>query len=209
MSIKTRISVIEDTDEIRDRLVQVINKTEDLICITNYPDAESALTEISDVHPDIVIMDIGLPQMSGIECMLRLKSACPNIAFLMFTVFDNDDHIFHALRAGASGYIMKDERPKGVIRAIQEYLKGGAPMSPDISKRVLESFHRYQPKQGNVESLTSHQVKILDYISQGLLNKEIAHLLNITEGSIKVQISRIYKKLQVNNRVEAINKYNS
>lgn len=202
-----RVSIVEDTDHIRDILKSRINSTEDIYCITDYNNAETALKGLPDANPDLVIMDIGLPGMSGIECMMKVKAKCPDMAFLMFTVFDNDEHVFDALKAGASGYIMKDEKPSGVIRAIREYVSGGAPMSSDIARKVMESFHRFGPKNQYIETLTPHQLNILKQISDGLLNKEIAANLNITEGSIKVQINRIYKKLQVNNRVEAINKY--
>lgn len=203
----TRISIVEDTDHIREILKARINETDDLFVITTYSNAEDALRDIPEAKPDLVIMDIGLPGISGIECMLKLKLTCPDIAFLMFTVFDNDSHVFDALKAGANGYIMKDEKPSGVIKAIRTYLSGGAPMSAEIGKKVLESFHRVGNKNADIEQLTDHQKYILDLISQGLLNKEIAANLNITVGSIKVQINRIYKKLQVNNRVEAMNKY--
>ena len=203
----TRISIVEDTDSIREILKSRINETDDLFCITDYQNAEDAILDIPEAKPDIVIMDIGLPGMSGIECMMKIKKECPDIAFLMFTVFDNDQNVFDALKAGANGYIMKDEKPSGVILAIREYLNGGGPMSAEIAKKVMESFHRFGPKNAHIEKLTSHQLYILKQISDGLLNKEIAANLNITEGSIKVQINRIYKKLQVNNRIEAINKY--
>ena len=203
----TRISIVEDTDHIREILKTRINETDDLFCITDYPSAEQALTDIPEAQPDIVIMDIGLPGMSGIECMMKIKRKCPDMAFLMFTVFDNDEHVFNALKAGANGYIMKDEKPSGVIRAIRTFLDGGGPMSAEIAKKVMESFHLFGPSNPNIEQLTNHQLNILKQISDGLLNKEIANNLGITEGSIKVQINRIYKKLEVNNRVEAINKY--
>jgi len=203
----TRISIVEDTDHIREILKSRINETDDLYCITDYANAEEAVADLPEAKPDVVIMDIGLPGMSGIECMMKVKSKCPEMAFLMFTVFDNDAHVFDALKAGANGYIMKDEKPSGVIHAIRDYLAGGAPMSAEIGKKVLESFHRFGPANAHIEKLTMHQLNILKQIAQGLLNKEIAADLGITEGSIKVQINRIYKKLEVNNRVEAINKY--
>lgn len=207
MKKQTRVSIVEDTDHIREILKTRINDTDDLFVITTYDNAEDALSSLPSDQPDVVIMDIGLPGMSGIECMLKVKMKCPDMGFLMFTVFDNDEHVFDALKAGANGYVMKDEKPSGVIKAIREYIAGGAPMSAEIGKRVLESFHRNSPKNEAVEKLTDHQKFILSQISQGLLNKEIAAKLGITVGSIKVQINRIYKKLQVNNRVEAINKY--
>lgn len=207
MSRSTRVSIVEDTLEVRRALRERINETDDLFCITDYESGEEALMNLPLDQPDIVIMDIGLPKMSGIECMLHLKIKYPEMTFLMFTVFDDESNVFDALKAGASGYILKGERPSRVIEAIREFKNGGGPMSPEISKKVMDSFHRFGPTNPNVENLTEHQLNILKMISEGLLNKEIADKLNITLGSIKVQISRIYAKLHVNNRVEAINKY--
>ena len=203
----TRISIVEDTFEIRDALRKRINETDDLYCITDYDSGEDALKNLPHDQPDIVIMDIGLPGMNGIECMLPLKLAHPKMTFLMFTVFEDDSSVFDALKAGASGYILKGDKPSGVINAIREFQNGGGPMSPAISKKVMKSFHRFGPDNPNVEKLTSHQLRILQYLSDGLLNKEIADKLGIKLGSIKVQLNRIYTKLHVNNRVEAVNKY--
>ncbi len=207
MTRYTSICIVEDTDHIRDILYSRINETEDLFCAGGFSSAEEAIERLPDIKPDIIIMDIGLPGKSGIQCMTEVKTSCPDSAFLMFTVFDNDENVFNALKAGAVGYILKDEKPSGVISAIREYLGGGGPMSADIAKKVLASFHHSHTSHPDVEALTDHQKRILDMIASGLLNKEIALELGITEGSIKVQINRIYKKLHVNNRVEAINKY--
>lgn len=207
MNNYTRISIVEDTKEIREAVLKRINQTDDLFCITAYENGEDALKQIPEDKPEIVIMDLGLPNLSGIECILRLKLKCPEIIFLVFTVFDDEGHVFEALKAGANGYLLKDEGPSGIIKAIRAFKSGGGPMSPEISKKVLQSFHRFGPTNPNVEKLTPHQLKILQMISQGLLNKEIADRLDITLGSMKVQINRIYKKLHVNNRVEAVNKY--
>ncbi len=203
----TRISIVEDSKEIREGLQQQINATEGLICSDTYEDAAIALNGLNSHLVDLVIMDIGLPFMSGIECMMRLKRKQPNLAIIMFTVFDDTNTIFESLKAGANGYVLKDEKPVGVIRAIQDYLAGGAPMSMGIARKVMESFHKYGPENPYAEVLTDHQQVILRHIAQGKLNKEIADQLFITEGSVKVQISRIYQKLHVNNRVEAVNKY--
>lgn len=205
----TTICIVEDAKVISDILELRINRTDDMKCLATYNNAEAAIRRIPDLNPDIVIMDIGLPGASGIEAITSIKQRQPGIAFLVFTVFDNDDNIFNALKAGAAGYIMKDEKPSGVIAAIREFLDGGAPMSAAIGKRVLQSF-RDQPQTPSREDmdLSPRQLEILELISKGHLNKEIADKLCITEGSVKVQVSRIYKKLQVNNRVEAINRYN-
>ena len=203
----TNICIVEDTTEIREALKNRINATERFYCHTTYEDGQSALKGLSRDPVDLVIMDIGLPYMSGIECMMRLKRQHPSMAIIMFTVFDDMDNIFNALKSGADGYVLKEERSTGVIQAIDDFLAGGAPMSMGIARKVLESFHIYGPKNKHAESLTDHQLKILQMIAHGMQNKEIADQLSITEGSVKVQISRIYQKLQVNNRVEAINKY--
>lgn len=203
----TRITIVEDATEVRLSLVKRINATDDLFCITSYGNGNDALKNIPKDQPQVVIMDIGLPDMSGIECMLKLKLAFPDMTFLVFTVFDDDSHVFDALKSGASGYILKGGRPSAVVEAIRESRTGGGPMSPEISKKVLNSFHKYGPTNPHIESLTAHQIKILKLISDGLLNKEIADKLGITLGSMKVQINRIYQKLHVNNRVEAVNTY--
>jgi len=203
--MKTRISVVEDQSEVRRSLVKRIDRTEGLICISDFENAEDALLKLPAQRPDLVLMDIGLPKMNGVECMIRLKLEAPEMDFLMFTVFDNDEYVFDALKAGAAGYVLKSERTTGAIRAIQEYQEGGAPMSRDIARKVLQSFHE-KPKK-KFEQLTPKQKQILEQLSQGLLNKEIASRLGITEGTVKQHNYTIYKKLQVNNRTEAVQKY--
>lgn len=206
---RTAVIIVEDIDEIRSSLAARVDAEESLICIANYSDAEDALSNIPSKQPDIVLMDIGLPYMSGIECMLRIKVKHPDILFLMFTVFDHDDKVFDALKSGASGYILKEDGSAGAIRAIYDLLEGGAPMSSQIAQKVLRSFHRYHPKDSTVEKLTPRQVEILQLLSEGLYYKEIAEQLSpaITIGGLKQSINRIYRKLQVNNKTEAINKW--
>jgi len=201
-----KISVVEDILEIRNSLVKVINQMENTICISNYPSAELALEHLPKDNPDLVLMDIGLPKMSGVECMVKVNSLNNQIDFLVFTVFEDDENVFDALKAGARGYILKSEGPFGAVKAIQDYQKGGGPMSPNIALKVLMSFNM-QKKQNDIASLTKRQEAILKLIADGLLNKEIAARLGITEGTVKQQNNAIFKKLQVNNRVEATKKY--
>ena len=205
----TRIIVVEDIDEIRESVRNRIARTPGLSCIGAYSNAEDALQRIPEKMPDVVVMDIGLPYMNGIECMLRIKIKHPEIKFLMFTVFDHDEKIFEALKAGADGYILKESGAAGAIRAIEELKQGGAPMSSTIAKKVLRSFHHFAPPDESVENLTARQVEILQLLADGLLYKEIAERLYppISEGGLKQHINRIYKKLEVNNRTEAINKW--
>lgn len=202
-----RISVVEDRSEIRTSLVKNINRTEGMTCISEYASAEDAFKNLPDEKPDLVLMDIGLPKMSGIECMIRISLITTGIDFLMFTVFEDDENVFEALKAGAIGYVLKSDGTLGVIKAIREYQNGGAPMSRNIAKKVLLSFNQKQKNKGNFESLTKQQTVILGQLSEGLLNKEIADRLGISERTVKQHNNAIYKKLQVNNRTEAVKKY--
>ncbi len=204
----TKVCIVEDNDQIRDTLYKRINQCDDLECIGAYPDTIPALKYIPRKEPEVVIMDIDLPNMSGIECMLRLKDRFPEMQFLMFTIFD-DDSVFEALKAGASGYILKNEGIKGVIERVRELIKGGAPMSDQIAKKVLYSFRNKQTMSKEVEKLTPRQLEILNLLAKGLVYKEIAIELKpqISIGGVKQHISRIYKVLAVNNKTEAINKW--
>ena len=206
--MKTLISVVEDQGDVLNSLVKRIDRTEGLLCISQFANAEDALEKIPVQKPDLVLMDIGLPRMNGVECMIRVKMKVQEIDFLMFTVFDNDEYVFDALKAGAIGYVLKSDGISGALRAIEEYKQGGAPMSREIARKVLSSFHAHSKiGKPHVEALTNQQLLILEQLSQGLLNKEIADRLNISEGTVKQHNYAIYKKLQVNNRLEAVRKY--
>lgn len=203
-----RVSVVEDQIEVLNALARRIDRNEGMICVSQFSNAEEALERIPHQRPDLVLMDIGLPKMDGVECMIRIKLQTPEVNFLMFTVFDTDDYVFDALKAGAVGYVLKSEGAAGVLRAIEEYRLGGAPMSREIARKVLGSFHfQYNRRVSGFEELTPQQMLILEQLSQGLLNKEIADRLGISEGTVKQHNYAIYKKLQVNNRTEAVQKY--
>jgi len=202
----TIVSIVEDDLNIGSTLKKSINSLDAYVCDNHYMDCTSALVGIPSCQPSVVIMDIGLPDMSGVDCMKQLLKNNSEIKFIMFTVFDTDELLFEALRTGASGYILKDDSFEDIHNAINEVLRGGAPMSPAIALKVVNSFKITEPKQ-NLKKLTDHQKHILELVSEGLLNKEIASELKVTEGTIKNQIRTIYKKLQVNNRVEASSIY--
>ena len=202
-----RISIVEDTKDIRETIQKRLEKVEDMVCISFYENAEDALKGLPKDKPDVVLMDIGLPNMDGIECMFRVKHKHPEINFLMFTVFDDDKRVFNALKAGAGGYVLKMEPGKKIIEFLRELYNGGAPMSRAIASRVLQSFHISESPVK--EKLSARELEILEKLAQGLLYKEIAAQISpqVTEGTIKQHIHNIYKKLQVNNRTEAINQY--
>lgn len=203
-----RISVVEDKDVVRKRLVDKIDRTEGMRCVSDFAHPQQALEMIPKQKPDLVIMDIGLPKMDGIECMIRIQMQNQAIHFLMFTIFDHEEKLFDALKAGARGYILKKDGPAGVIRAVNDYQAGGAPMSREIARKVLASFVVPAPKNiVEAAKLTKQELKILELVAKGYLNKEIANLLNIKEGTVKQHNYNIFNKLEVNNRTEATAKY--
>lgn len=205
-----QVGIVEDIETIRQRLCNQIDRLagQEMRCSGAYASGEEALGGILLKRPDIVIMDIGLPAMSGIECMFRLKTnKLANTKFIMFTIFEDDEQVFESLKAGADGYILKREPVPKIIQAIREVYAGGAPMSPSIARKVLESFRKTEKQNQLIEILSPRQHEILEQLSKGYFYKEIAADLDITLGTLKQHIHQIYKKLQVNNRTEAINKY--
>ncbi|MCG8332822.1 MAG: response regulator transcription factor [Chitinophagales bacterium] len=202
-----KIAIVEDKKDVAHSIQRAIENTEGLEFSAYYLSAEAALNGIPNLIPDIIIMDIGLPKMNGIDCMLKLKQKLPNLSFLMFTVFDNDEKLFNALRYGADGYILKSGTIFDVIRAVKELIGGGAPMSRDIARRVLLSHRTISNKSSKeFEELTPRQNEVVKLIAEGKLNKEIADILGIKEGTVRQHNYNIYKKLHVNNRTEVAKK---
>jgi two-component system, NarL family, response regulator LiaR len=207
MPNKIIIDIVEDQDHIAKGLRNYINSKEGYICRNIYTTGNEAVNALTSLaKPHVIIHDIGLPDISGVDVLKKMQGKLDDTKIIMFTMFDNDESLFSALKEGASGYILKNDSFEEIMEAVDEVLKGGGPMSPEIALKIIKSFQRV--KNEKLESLTSHQMEILKDISNGLLNKEIADKHNIVEGSVKLQISSIYKKLQVNNRVEAVTIYN-
>lgn len=199
-----KVAIIEDLSDVRDGLKYVLDYTEGYNCIGAFENAEDALQNLPILLPDVAIMDINLPQMSGIECVSALKTKFPSIQFLMFSIFENDENIFEALKAGASGYILKKTPPHKVLEAIKDLSEGGSPMSASIARRVISHFQK--PKNTELPSLTPRENEILDLLSQGFFYKEIGDKLGTSTGTVRQQIHKIYEKLHVQNRTEALNK---
>lgn len=200
------VSIVEDIQEIRNALRVLINGTPGFECNFVFADAEAALRDMSSHDIDIVLMDIGLPGMDGIECMKKLKPGMPGAQFMMCTVYDDDDHIFNALKAGASGYILKRTSPAQILEAVRELYEGGSPMSSEIARRVVDSMHKSNKRTKAVELLTPRENEILDFLARGYIYKEIAAELCISKETVKKHIHNIYDKLHVQNRTEALNK---
>lgn len=207
MDIKEiRVSIVEDTDDIREAMRVLINGSKGFECIHVYQDAEEAIEKMPVNDIDVVLMDIHLPGMNGIECMKQLIPLMPQAQFMMCTVFDDNNHIFTALETGASGYILKRTSPAQTLEAIHELHEGGSPMSSEIARRVVESMQKKRKPNEAAESLTGREIEILDLLARGYLYKEIASELNISKETVKTHIHNIYDKLHVQNRTEALNK---
>jgi len=200
------IAIVEDLDEVRDGLKNFISLSNDFKVLDTFKTAEEALYDIPKLKPDIVIMDISLPGMSGIECIQQVKGKSPNTQFMMFTVYENDEKVFEALKAGASGYLLKNTGLVQLVESIKELHNGGSPMSANIARKLVTVFRNKENEVEPVEQLSHRENEILQLLSKGLLYKEIADQLHISTNTVRQHIHKIYEKLHVQNRTEAINK---
>jgi DNA-binding NarL/FixJ family response regulator len=199
------IAIIEDDEDIRESLKILIQTTEDFECAGTFADAETGLEFLTANPADIVLMDIHLPGMDGIECVRQLKSVHPEMQFIMCTIFQDDNSVFNALKAGATGYLLKNDDPGKIIDAIHELDAGGSPITPQIARRVMESFKR--PAVNDViHLLTKRETEMLGLLAKGFRYKEIADKLCISTETVRKHINNIYQKLHVQSRIEAINK---
>lgn len=201
-----RVSIVEDLDEVRDGLSELVKSDKELLLLENFSDAESAASKLPAIKADIVIMDINLPGMSGIDCIRQMKEKCPATQFLMFTVYENDDKVLEAMQAGATGYLLKRTHPERIIESIKELNQGGSPMSSNIARKLLNIFLN-EKKVTRKDILSDRENEVLQLLADGLLYKEIAERLNIVHGTVRQHIHNIYEKLHVQNRTEAVNRY--
>lgn len=205
--MRTLVSIVEDDPRTGALLSEWINASENFCCRQTYGDAESALDRIPAEHPAIVLMDINLPRMNGVECVRRLKVKLPSVQCVMLTVYEDVEHIFAALAAGAVGYLLKRSSPEELIGALNYVCAGGSPMTTLIARKVAQSF-RNEPTPAESENLLSAREKqVLDLVARGYYYKEIAAELGVTLNTVHTHIRRIYEKLQVRTRTEAIVKY--
>jgi DNA-binding NarL/FixJ family response regulator len=200
-----RIAIVEDDQELLKGISKTLSLSEEVEVSATYSNAEDFMNDAGTLNPEITIMDIGLPKLSGIECMKQLKSLFPKMQFLMWTTFEDDEKIFDALKAGASGYILKTATAQQLIQAISELHKGGSPMSSSIARKVIASFHAPEIKQSEY-SLTTRENEILEFLSRGYRYKEIAEKLFVSIETVRSHVHHIYKKLQVSSRTDALNK---
>lgn len=200
------ISIVEDLVEVREGLKEFISLNSEFNVLGSFRTAEEALKGIPSLQPDIVIMDINLPGMNGIECIRQVKDKAPDTQFMMFTVYENDDKVFEALKAGASGYMLKNTGLVQMIAALKELHDGGSPMSSNIARKLVSVFHAQKKTLSEVQALSPRENEVLQLLSEGLLYKEIADQLSISIATVRQHIHKIYDKLHVQNRTEALNK---
>ena len=201
------VSIVEDNDKLRATLGRTLNRAEGFHCASQHASAEDALKELPQVRPDVVLMDINLPGMNGVECVRQLKPLVPETQVLMLTVYEDTENIFNALAAGASGYLLKRTTSKELLEAIQHVRQGGSPMTMHIARKVVQSFQRSAASAQATENLSEREQQVLDLLSQGLIYKEIADKLSISYETVHTYIRRIYEKLQVRTRTEAVTKF--
>ena len=200
------VSIVEDLDEVREALQRLIMQSERFGLVTGYSNAEQAEKNIPLQPPDIVIMDINLPGISGIECIRRIKEKCDGTQFMMFTIYEEDEKVFEALKAGAHGYLLKNTPKEKLLEALEELHNGGSPMTTNIARKVIEAFEKRDQPPEELNTLTNKEKQILDLLAKGFLYKEIAIQLHSTRNTVKQHIHHIYEKLHVQNRTEALNK---
>jgi len=201
------IAIVEDNRSFRTKLANYLNEAPGYHCASVSDSAEDALKVIPRLLPDVVLMDIHLPSMSGVDCTRRLKDICPSVQILVLTVYEDNDRIFGALKAGASGYLLKRAEPADILRAIQEVKSGGAPMSSQIACRVVQSFREPARDPLKDEKLSQREMEILQELSKGYSSKEIAEHFSISITTVNTHLRHIYEKLHVRSRTEAVLKF--
>jgi len=199
-----RIAMVEDDATVREGLKMLLQGSPGFACVAAYANGEDALANLPEVKPDVVLMDIDLPGINGIECIITLKAMNLPVQFIMLTVMEDSDAIFNSLSAGASGYLMKHTPPSKLLEAIEEVHRGGSPMSSEIARKVVESFQSFVVGTNIAYGLTKREEEILSYLAKGYLYKEIADLTNISLDTVRSHIRHIYEKLQVKTRTQAI-----
>jgi DNA-binding NarL/FixJ family response regulator len=202
-----KVAVVDDDEGIRTSLAAMIRRATNFRLTGDYPDAETALKEIPRRPPDVVLMDINLPGVNGVECVRQLKTILPSLQVLMLTVYEDSDSLFNSLKAGASGYLLKRTASARLLEAIRDVYDGGAPMTPQLARRVVQFFSKPGREDSAVSKLTPGEKEFLDQLAQGYAYKEIADRMNISIDTVRSYVRTVYEKLHVHSRTEAVVKY--
>ena len=201
------VSIVEDNAGMRESFAALLNQSPNLRCVSAYPTGEAAVIGLPNDKPEVTLVDVHLPSMDGIECVAKLKIALPEMQILMLTRYEQSDLIFNSIRAGASGYLLKNTSPEELIQAIEQVHAGGAPMSMQIARKVVDHFRQIQKPASDVEKLTQREQEILEALSKGYYYKEIGESLGISLNTVRTHLQHIYEKLHVQSRTEAVLKF--
>jgi len=207
--MKKTVAVVEDNPRLRKQLLEILEHIKDIECVGAFASAEEALEVIPGVKPDVVLMDIKLPRMSGIQCVAHLKKLMPALQVIMVTVYEDSESIFKALKAGASGYLVKSGPPEQLIEAIRDVFSGGAPMSSHIARKVVQHFHLLGPAVEESNNLSPREQQVLSLLASGYRYKEIGARLNIGVETVRTYVKGICQKMHVSSRIEAVAKSRS
>jgi len=203
-----RVALVEDNDALRGSIKDLLRRSPQLQVVADYRDAESALADLPRHQPDVVLMDVRLPKMNGVECVRALKTILPTVLVVMLTVHDDNDSLFNSILAGADGFLLKDTAPSRLVDAIEEVHRGGSPMTPQIARRIVQQFRRAEPAEPTVvERLTPREREVLNLLALGCRYKEISDRLGISLDGIRFHIRSVYNKRHVHSRTEAVVKY--
>jgi DNA-binding NarL/FixJ family response regulator len=205
--VSISVSIVEDDAGVRASLAQLIDSSPGFRCLSQHPSAEKALQELPRKVPDVVLMDINLPGLSGVECVRRLKPLLARTQVIMLTVYQNTEHIFNALEAGATGYMLKQTPPAELLAAIKDVHAGGSPMNSHIARKIVQSFQRPVAAARDGDNLSPRESEVLDLLAKGYLYKEIAEKTGLTYATVHTHIRHIYEKLQVRSRAQAVAKH--
>ena len=206
-NMQIKVAIVDDDEGIRSGLATLIRRASNLRLLGDYPDAETALKEIPRHPPDVVLMDINMPGMKGVECVRQLKATLPEVQFLMLTVYEDSDSLFNSLKAGASGYLLKRTASSRLLEAIRDVCNGGSPMTPQLARRVVQFFSKSSEQESPVSKLTAGEREFLDQLARGYAYKEIADRMNISIDTVRSYVRTVYEKLHVHSRTEAVVKY--
>ncbi len=201
------MALVEDRDEIRAQLARTIGRSPALHLMHTYPDGESALADLPSRRPDVVLMDINLPGVDGVECVRQLKAKMPDVQFVMLTIYEDGTRLFQSLMAGASGYLLKRTAPQKLLAAIQDVHDGGVPLTPEMARRVIRHFQQVPQPAPELEWLGPRERQVLQQLAQGFRYKEIEANLGMSTGTLRTHVASIYRKLHVHSRTEAVVKY--
>jgi len=201
------VAIVEDDSQVRHSLVGILKRGSGVLCVGAFGDAEEALRELPRLQPQVALMDINLPGIDGVECVRKLSGLLPQMQMVMLTVYDDTDAIFNSLAAGASGYLLKPVSAVQLLAAVKDVYAGGAPMTSNIVRKVVQTFKQPVATAHETENLSTREQEVLDYLAKGYLYKEIADQLSISYGTVHTYIERVFKKLHVRSRAQAVAKY--